>query len=833
MLPGPNTSAAVTKAGPSRPEVRRRVDEAVCVIGNPFLRGGHEPTVRSGRASRGSTGAGRGTRYLPEEAVEDALGLSGLGGEAEVAAGGVRARLEPGDVRPGQPGHRRRAGVDREVLGDDAEPVLGHHPRHLRARPHGHGEARLDEVEELVRQGAGGVGVERWDPEDPDVVPVERGGQVSGRDRVVEGDPGEAGRAVAQCAQVASAVAAGHEVQVQGVAPTEGGDDVEHRLEVAAGDRTARVDEPDRRGVDRGGGEVSPRRSVAHHLRPHAVVLGVQVCDRRSHGGRGCAEGQVGAAQVVHERGDEQPPGEHVRALLRRPLVQVRPHRGTGGEPVCHREGAGVVGDDGVPPLALREPQRVLGGRCRQLGGAPAAGGEEGDTAGCLRQGGGSVREAQVLVGPGGRRPVADGRHVRPAGDDGQLPQHPGVAVDRGEGDHEDAGTGRHTVMLAADLDRSVPGGCRDPPRSVRFTCRPMMLRAGRPLGCRPSDGGGAVGRPRHAARGMPDTRRFRPEIEGLRAVAAVLVAVYHIWFAKVSGGVDVFFVIAGFLITTSLLRQVQRTGRLDVGRFLTRLGKRLLPASLTVLAAVLVATRVLMPFTREEATYLEVVASALYLENWALAAKSVDYLARDEPSSPVQHFWAMSIQGQFYLLWIVVFGVALALRRREVQRSLGWVLTVLFAASSAFSVYLTAANQPLAYFHTATRVWELSAGGLLALVSSRVRRMPDAWGALASWVGLAMIVLTGVILPVSDAFPGVVAAWPLAGAVLVLLGSGAQSALGADRLLTIRPLVKVGGIAYGLYLWHWPILTFYLLWSGESHAGFLAGMAILATSFA
>ena len=334
-------------------------------------------------------------------------------------------------------------------------------------------------------------------------------------------------------------------------------------------------------------------------------------------------------------------------------------------------------------------------------------------------------------------------------------------------------------------------------------------------------------------ARRRPDTRAFRPEIEGLRAIAAILVAVYHIWFAKVSGGVDVFFVIAGFLITTSLLRQVQRTGRLDVGRFLTRLGKRLLPASLTVLAAVLVATRVLMPFTREEATYLEVVASALYLENWALAAKSVDYLARDEPSSPVQHFWAMSIQGQFYLLWIVVFGVALALRRREVQRSLGWVLTVLFAASSAFSVYLTAANQPLAYFHTGTRVWEFAAGGLLALVISRVRRMPDGWGALASWVGLAMIVLTGVILPVSDAFPGVVAAWPIAGAVLVLLGSGAQSALGADRLLTIRPLVKVGGIAYGLYLWHWPILTFYLLWSGESHAGFLAGMAILATSFA
>jgi len=143
-----------------------------------------------------------------------------------------------------------------------------------------------------------------------------------------------------------------------------------------------------------------------------------------------------------------------------------------------------------------------------------------------------------------------------------------------------------------------------------------------------------------------PTARRFRPEIEGLRALAALLVAAYHIWFGRVSGGVDVFFVIAGFMVTTTLLGHLERTGRIDAGRYLGRLMTRLLPNALVVLTVVALATWWLIPRTRHDEVYNEIAASALYYENWELAARSVDYLERGYTSSPVQHFWAMSIQG-------------------------------------------------------------------------------------------------------------------------------------------------------------------------------------------
>src|SRR5690625_4268375 len=162
----------------------------------------------------------------------------------------------------------------------------------------------------------------------------------------------------------------------------------------------------------------------------------------------------------------------------------------------------------------------------------------------------------------------------------------------------------------------------------------------------------------------LNDTRTFRPEIEGLRAVAATLVMVYHIFLGRVSGGVDVFFLVAGFLITGSLLRQVARTGTIRPGAFLLRLARRLLPNALVVLLVVIAATYIWVPITQQIATFREIIASTLYYENWALIAKATDYLAAEQIQSPVQHFWAMSIQGQFYIIWLVVFGIALLLSR-------------------------------------------------------------------------------------------------------------------------------------------------------------------------
>jgi peptidoglycan/LPS O-acetylase OafA/YrhL len=304
--------------------------------------------------------------------------------------------------------------------------------------------------------------------------------------------------------------------------------------------------------------------------------------------------------------------------------------------------------------------------------------------------------------------------------------------------------------------------------------------------------------------------RRFRPEIEGLRAVAATLVAVYHIFFGRVSGGVDVFFVVSGFLITTSLLRQVEQGGHPDLVRFLSRLMARLLPLALVVLGAAAVGIVLILPVTRQASALGEVVASATYWENWMLALKAVDYAAQDEVKSPVQHFWALSVQGQFYLLWFaLVSGTLVVAGRRRFRLAMGTVFGVVLVVSLAVSILLTEANQPLAYFHTGTRMWEFAAGGLLAMTIGHLEVRPRPLAPVMGWVGLALIVSCGLVLDVSTMFPGFVAVWPVAAALLVLMSGGTRSRWSVDRLLGSRPFVAAGGIAYALYLVHWPLLVF------------------------
>lgn len=343
------------------------------------------------------------------------------------------------------------------------------------------------------------------------------------------------------------------------------------------------------------------------------------------------------------------------------------------------------------------------------------------------------------------------------------------------------------------------------------------------------------LARPDRSAPAVVDSsapvRRFRPEIEGLRAVAALLVAIYHIFLGRVSGGVDIFFTVAGFLITLTLLRQVGSRGTVSAKVFFSRLGRRLLPASLFVLGAVAVATAVLLPSSRRSATFGEIVASVLYVENWALASKSVDYLAREEGSSPVQHFWAMSIQGQFYVIWFVLFLVAVWLGAHRIRTTLRWILGGLFVASFGFSIYLTALDQPLAYFHTGTRVWEFAAGGLLALGIAKVDRIPPRLAAPLGWLGLALIVSCGLLLQVSELFPGWVALWPVIGGLLVLASSSAAGRGTAVRLLGSKPFVTVGAMSYAIYLWHWPILVIYLARTGRTVAPLVPGLAIIAVT--
>jgi len=334
-----------------------------------------------------------------------------------------------------------------------------------------------------------------------------------------------------------------------------------------------------------------------------------------------------------------------------------------------------------------------------------------------------------------------------------------------------------------------------------------------------------------------PVRRRFRPEIEGLRAVAAFLVVIFHVFIGKVSGGVDVFFVVAGFLITLILVDQVMVRGRLEPGRYFSRLASRLLPMSILVLLAVSAAVLLLAPLWYQPPWMRQVGWSALYLENWSLAGESVEYLNKAAPASPVQQFWALSIQGQFYVIWISLFALALLIvrvvRRVPFTRVITVILVVAFALSLAYSIAMERDGALNAYFHTGTRVWEFAAGGLLALAIMGGRRFSTAVAVPAGWIGLALLLSCGALIGAPSNFPGWAALWPVTGAVLILISGDARtnSRLSVTRLLGSRALVWAGGFSYALYLWHWPILVFYRMRTGTYAVSLLPGIAIIGTA--
>jgi peptidoglycan/LPS O-acetylase OafA/YrhL len=326
----------------------------------------------------------------------------------------------------------------------------------------------------------------------------------------------------------------------------------------------------------------------------------------------------------------------------------------------------------------------------------------------------------------------------------------------------------------------------------------------------------------------------FRPELQGLRAFAVLLVAVYHIWFGRVSGGVDVFLFLTGFLITGSLLRAVERDGRIRPVTFLARLARRLFPTAAVVLLAVLLMGWLLLPETRRYDVVSQTVASGLYFENWALAVDTVDYLARDNPQSPLQHFWSLSIQGQFYLVWLALIALAAFAARRVNVRPRLAVFTacaVVFASSLAYSVITTAERQAWAYFDTGARLWEFALGGMLA-IALPLLRLPVPLRVALGWTGLAALLACGAVLEVSTLFPGWIALWPTGAALLVIVAGTTGSRWGTDRLLTWRPLTAIGDHSYSLYLWHWPVLVAYLYIAGRSSATVLGGLLVLALSF-
>ncbi|WP_323702801.1 acyltransferase family protein [Mammaliicoccus sp. Dog046] len=328
--------------------------------------------------------------------------------------------------------------------------------------------------------------------------------------------------------------------------------------------------------------------------------------------------------------------------------------------------------------------------------------------------------------------------------------------------------------------------------------------------------------------------KKFRPEIEGLRVVAALLVAIYHIWFGKVSGGVDVFFVISGFLITTSIISRFNREGEFKFLPYIQGLIKRLFPSVLTVLFITVLLSFIWLPQSILGKTIKETIASLFYYQNWQLAFSSTDYLNKDQMKTPIEHFWAMSIQGQFYIIWFLLFAFIFMIFKKysklDVIKLINICLASIFIASFTYSVYLTNVNQPWAYFHTFTRVWEFSLGGLLAMNLSKIK-INQFIASIIGWIGLAGLILTGIIFNVSTMFPGYIALWPMLCAVFILLSGNYETKFGVKSILGSKLMVKLGGLSFGLYLWHWVILSFWQ-YHNNGRPGIILGVGMILLSW-
>lgn len=302
-----------------------------------------------------------------------------------------------------------------------------------------------------------------------------------------------------------------------------------------------------------------------------------------------------------------------------------------------------------------------------------------------------------------------------------------------------------------------------------------------------------------------------RVEIQGLRALAVSLVVLYHLAPARLPGGyvgVDVFFVVSGFLITSHLLREVERTGRIRLGHFWARRARRLLPAALLVLAATAVTVLLAVPQALWQQFMQEIGASALYVENWALAFDAVDYLAADNAASPTQHYWSLSTEEQFYLVWPLLILLAgwLALRAGARRRTvLGAVLVTVVGASFLYSLWATTNDVSSAYFATPARAWEFGLGGLLALFAADPLAGRRTLRTCVSWAGFLAIGYAGFVFTGATPFPGTAALVPVLGTVAVIWAGAPDHAWSPTRLTDFGPVTFAGDISYSAYLWHWP----------------------------
>jgi peptidoglycan/LPS O-acetylase OafA/YrhL len=307
-----------------------------------------------------------------------------------------------------------------------------------------------------------------------------------------------------------------------------------------------------------------------------------------------------------------------------------------------------------------------------------------------------------------------------------------------------------------------------------------------------------------------PDDRRFRPDVEGLRAVAVLVVVLYHAGVPGLGGGfvgVDVFFVISGFVITGLLLRERERTGTTSVLGFYARRVRRILPAGtlvilVTVASSYLVLGALLGNNVADDGRW-----AAIFLSNVHFESVGTNYLAASLPPSPLQNYWSLSVEEQFYVVYPTVFLLVARLKVLTFRSRMAVALGLVALVSFGLSIFQTASHPLAAYFSPFTRAWELALGGLVALGTSWLRRIPSRCAVLLTWAGLAAVMWSAFLFNAQTPYPGWVVALPVVGAALVIAGGVAIPAAGAESLLGLPPFQWLGRRSYSLYLWHWPIL--------------------------
>jgi peptidoglycan/LPS O-acetylase OafA/YrhL len=310
-----------------------------------------------------------------------------------------------------------------------------------------------------------------------------------------------------------------------------------------------------------------------------------------------------------------------------------------------------------------------------------------------------------------------------------------------------------------------------------------------------------------------------------MRALAVLGIVAFHAGVAPYGGGfvtLDVFFVVSGFLITLLLLREVERTGRISLLDFYVRRARRILPAAAVVAVCVVGAATLWLGVVDARDAAVDAVWASLFAANVRFALEETDYFTATDPASPLQHYWSLSVEEQFYLvLPLVLVGCVWWAARRSARpwRAITGVLVVVSAASLAWSVHASTASPESAYFSTFTRTWEFGVGALLAVAASRLTRIAPWVRNLMAATGLTMIVVACFVVTTATPFPGYAALLPVLGTGAVML-AGAGTAVDerpalAQRALGVAPLRWIGDASYSIYLWHWPVLVI-----AEQHLG-------------